>query len=183
MLGRMLHDPDHVESRVPELAGLDLLDMEVSFAREKETAQASGVVDASGWLASSNGILVDGYEIHAGQNQFGEKVLSWLRIGNRVDGVMNERGNVLGSYLHGLFDDGQLFAAIAAHIRKEKGIDTETQVPMTLDEYREQRDLPVAGHRSARNFLHHCIYSVKAVCHGCCLLLLLYYIKSDCQYP
>ena len=138
MLGRKLHDPDHVESRVPELAGLDLLDMEVTFAREKETAQASGVVDASGWLASSNGILVDGYEIHAGQNQFGEKVLPWLRIGNRVDGVMNERGNVLGSYLHGLFDDGQLFAAIAAHIRKEKGIDTETQAPMTLDEYRER---------------------------------------------
>ena len=138
MLGRKLHDPDHVESRVPELAGLDLLDMEVTFAREKETAQASGVVDASGWLASSNGILVDGYEIHAGQNQFGEKALPWLRIGNRVDGVMNERGNVLGSYLHGLFDDGQLFAAIAAHIRKEKGIDTETQVPMTLDEYRER---------------------------------------------
>ena len=138
MLGRKLHDPDHVESRVPELAGLDLLDMEVTFAREKETAQASGIVDASGWLASSNGILVDGYEIHAGQNQFGERALPWLRIGNRVDGVMNERGNVLGSYLHGLFDDGQLFAAIAAHIRKEKGIDTETQVPMTLDEYRER---------------------------------------------
>ncbi len=138
MLGRKLHDPDHVESRVPELAGLDLLDMEVTFAREKETAQASGVVDASGWLASSNGILVDGYEIHAGQNQFGERALPWLRIGNRVDGVMNERGNVLGSYLHGLFDDGQLFAAIAAHIRKEKGIDTETQAPMTLDEYRER---------------------------------------------
>ena len=138
MLGRKLHDPGHVESRVPELAGLDLLDMEVTFAREKETAQASGVVDASGWLASSNGILVDGYEIHAGQNQFGERALPWLRIGNRVDGVMNERGNVLGSYLHGLFDDGQLFAAIAAHIRKEKGIDTETQAPMTLDEYRER---------------------------------------------
>lgn len=138
MLGRKLHDPDHVESRVPELAGLDLLDMEVTFAKEKETAQASGIVDASGWLAASNGILVDGYEIHAGQNQFGERALPWLRIGNRVDGVMNERGNVLGSYLHGLFDDGQLFAAIAAHIRKEKGIDTETQAPMTLDEYRER---------------------------------------------
>ena len=138
MLGRKLHDPDHVESRVPELAGLDLLDMEVTFAREKETAQASGIVDASGWLAASNGILVDGYEIHAGQNQFGERALPWLRIGNRVDGVMNERGNVLGSYLHGLFDDGQLFAAIAAHIRKEKGIDTKTQAPMTLDEYRER---------------------------------------------
>jgi len=40
MLGRVLHDPDHVESRVPHLAGLDLLDMEVTFFREKHTAQA-----------------------------------------------------------------------------------------------------------------------------------------------
>lgn len=73
----------------PELAGLDLLDMEVTFAREKETAQTSGVVDASGWLAASNGILVDGYEIHAGQNQFGERALPWLRIGD-LRGRRNE---------------------------------------------------------------------------------------------
>ena len=138
MLGRKLHDPDHVESRVPELAGLDLLDMEVTFAKEKHTAQASGVVEASGWLASANGITVDGYEIHAGHNHLGEKALPWLRIGDKVDGVMNVQGNVLGSYLHGLFDDGQLFAAIAAHIRKEKGIVTENQTPVSFEEFRER---------------------------------------------
>ena len=138
MLGRKLHDPDHVESRVPELAGLDLLDMEVTFAREKYTAQASGVVEASGWLAEANGVTVDGYEIHAGHNRLGEAAVPWLRIGSRVDGVTNARGNVLGSYLHGLFDDGQLFAAIAAHIRKEKGVVTENQAPVSFEEFRER---------------------------------------------
>lgn len=138
MLGKKLHDPDHVESRVPELSGLGLLDMEVTFAKEKHTAQASGIVDASGWLSSANGILVDGYEIHAGQNQLGEAARPWLRIGDGIDGIMNERGNVLGSYLHGLFDDGQLFAAIATHIRREKGIDSEAQAPMSLAEFRER---------------------------------------------
>lgn len=138
MLGRKLHDPDHVESRVPELAGLDLLDMEVTFAKEKHTAQASGVVAASGWLTDANGVTVDGYEIHAGHNHLGENAVPWLRIGGKVDGVMNAQGNVLGSYLHGLFDDGQLFAAIAAHIRKEKGIVTENQAPVSFQEFRER---------------------------------------------
>ena len=138
MLGHKLHDPDHVESRVPELAGLDLLDMEVTFAKEKHTAQASGVVNASGWLAQANGVTVDGYEIHAGHNRLGENALPWLRIGKRVDGVMNAQGNVLGSYLHGLFDDGQLFAAIAAHIRREKGITAEYQAPVSFEAFRER---------------------------------------------
>lgn len=138
MLGRKLHDPDHVESRVPELAGLDLLDMEVTFAKEKHTAQASGVVEASGWLTEASGVTVDGYEIHAGYNHLGENAVPWLRIGGKVDGVMNAQGNVLGSYLHGLFDDGQLFAAIAAHIRKEKGIVTENQAPVSFQEFRER---------------------------------------------
>ena len=138
MLGHKLHDPDHVESRVPELAGLDLLDMEVTFAKEKHTAQASGVVEASGWLAEANGVTVDGYEIHAGHNHLGKTALPWLRIGGKVDGIMNAQGNVLGSYLHGLFDDGQLFAAIAAHIRREKGIATENQAPVSFEAFRER---------------------------------------------
>ena len=139
MLGRMLHDPDHVESRVPSLAGLDLLDMEVTFAKEKCTAQASGTVQCeAGWLAAANGVVVDGYEIHAGRNQPGGQAVPWLWINGRVDGIMNRQGNVLGSYLHGLFDDGQLFAAIAAQIRRQKGRDGQMQAPVSFAAFRER---------------------------------------------
>ena len=139
MLGRVLHDPEHVESRVPDLAGLDLLDMEVTFEKEKYTAQASGTVNCdSGWLTDANGITVDGYEIHAGQNHLGEDAVPWLHINGHVDGIMNRQGNVMGSYLHGLFDDGQLFAAIASHIRKQKGLDGETQTPVSFEAFRER---------------------------------------------
>ena len=139
MLGRVLHDPEHVESRVPDLAGLDLLDMEVTFEKEKYTAQASGTVNCdSGWLTDANGITVDGYEIHAGQNHLGEDAVPWLHINGHVDGIMNRQGNVMGSYLHGLFDDGQLFAAIASHIRKKKGLDGETQTPVSFEAFRER---------------------------------------------
>jgi len=139
MLGRVLHDPEHVESRVPELAGLGLLDMEVTFEKEKRTAQACGTVDCpGGWLAGANGTTVDGYEIHAGRNTLGSAAVPWLRIGGQVDGVMNAQGNVMGSYLHGLFDDGQLFAAIAAFIRRQKGISGEAQEPVSFEQFRER---------------------------------------------
>lgn len=139
MLGSMLHDPGHVESRVPEIAGLGLLDMEVTFEAEKRTAQSSGVVCCqTGWLREAAGLTVDGYEIHAGQNSLGESAVPWLKIGGHVDGVMNENGNVLGSYLHGLFDDGQLFAVIAARIRAQKGVDTAPRQPVSFAQFRER---------------------------------------------
>ena len=139
MLGSVLHDPCHVESRVPEVAGLDLLDMEVTFEKEKKTQQSSGVVcGEAGWLSRANGVTVDGYEIHAGQSAFGEAAVPWLRIGDYIDGVMNARGNVLGSYLHGLFDDGQLFGAIAAHIRESKGLSGEVRDAVSFEEFRER---------------------------------------------
>ncbi|MGN0764433.1 MAG: cobyric acid synthase [Aristaeellaceae bacterium] len=139
MLGHTLRDPEHVESRVPELVGLGLLDMTVAFEREKRTVQTSGVVDCpSGWLAAHNGLMVDGYEIHAGRNALGENAVPWLRAGGQTDGIMNAQGNVLGSYLHGLFDDGQLFAAIAAHIREGKGAFAAAPQPVTLEQFRQR---------------------------------------------
>ena len=139
MLGTVLRDPFHVESRVPEVSGLGLLDMEVTFAREKRTRQATGRVEcAEGWLKDADGMLVDGYEIHAGQNQFGPRCVPWMRMDGEIDGVRNPDGNVMGSYLHGLFDDGQLFGCIAAHVRAQKGLDAAAEKPLTLDAFRER---------------------------------------------
>jgi len=139
MLGNTLRDPGHVESRVPEVAGLGLLDMEVTFAAEKRTAQSTGTIECpSGWLKDLSGMLLDGYEIHAGHNAFGRECVPWLTIGGETDGVCNPAGNVIGTYLHGIFDDGQFFSALAARIRKAKGI-SEAQAPVqTMEQFREK---------------------------------------------
>ena len=139
MLGKWLHDPHHSESNVPETAGLGLLDMEVTFEPEKRTAQATGtVICSSGWLKEYRGLTMDGYEIHAGRNQYGGGAVPWLRTESGADGIMNARGNVLGSYLHGLFDDGQFFAALAARIREERGETGTEQSPVSLEAFREK---------------------------------------------
>ena len=138
MLGNTLRDPEHVESRVPETAGLGLLDMNVTFETEKRTVQSSGTVACEkGWLQTLNGLIMDGYEIHAGRNEFG-RCVPWLKIGGQVDGVCNEQGNVMGTYLHGLFDDGQFFAALAAHVRGERGETAPQGEPLTMDAFRER---------------------------------------------
>ncbi len=139
MLANRLLDPHHTESNVPEAAGLDLLDMEVSFAAEKLTRQSRAEICAGeGWLGQLKGTMLDGYEIHAGHNSFGENCVPWLNIDGRTDGVMNPQGNVLGCYLHGIFDDGIFFGALAAHTRALKGAAAAQDNVLTLDEFRER---------------------------------------------
>ena len=139
MLGNRLCDPHHVESRVPEVAGLGLLDMDVVFRDEKTTVQATGEIRAeTGWLAKLNGVNVDGYEIHAGVNEFHSESRPWLYVRGEVDGVTNPQGNVIGSYVHGLFDNGALWRALRDQVRARRGLDAQDGETLTMDEYRER---------------------------------------------
>ena len=141
MLGETLRDPLHTESRIPELAGLGLLDFSVTFNAEKTTVQASGSVQAEeGWLSELNGVLLDGYEIHSGVNDFGPGCRPFLYLNGRSepDGVVNARGNVLGSYLHGIFDTGAFWRAIVNRVRAEKGLDANEGEVLTMAEFRDR---------------------------------------------
>ena len=141
MLGERLCDPDHVESRIPETAGLGLLDFCVSFRAEKTTLQASGAIEASDtWLRSLNGLMLDGYEIHSGVNAFGPGCVPFLRLNGRseADGVANPQGNVLGSYLHGIFDTGAFWRALVNHVRAGKGLDENSGELLTMEAFRDR---------------------------------------------
>ena len=137
MLAGKIRDPLHTESALPEISGLGLLDMEVAFEAEKTTRQSAGVIACEeGWLREWNGMLLDGYEIHAGKNAFGPGCVPWLRVRGETDGVMNPEGNVLGTYLHGLFDGGQFFPALCARVRGENRT-AAGAAAMTMKEFRE----------------------------------------------
>lgn len=141
MLGQSLHDPLHTESRIAEMAGLGLLDFSVTFNAEKTTVQAKGAIDCKeGWMRELNGILLDGYEIHPGVNTFGENCVPFLRLNGReeIDGVTNKRGNVIGSYLHGIFDTGSFWRALVNRIRAQKGMDTSEEKVLTVQQFRDR---------------------------------------------
>lgn len=139
MLGKKLHDPLHTESVLGSIDGLGLLDMEVMFHEEKRTVQSVGTVCAEcGWLAAAKDMLLDGYEIHAGDSTFGPDTMPWLTIGGQVDGVSSIAGNVMGTYLHGLFDDGQLPRLMINHLKELRGQTGDDRPVMTLEQFRER---------------------------------------------
>ncbi|MDE3118523.1 MAG: hypothetical protein KGL03_05845, partial [Nitrospirota bacterium] len=103
LLGNKIVDQDEVESSEVELAGLGLLDVTTSFAREKVTVGVSGRHRASG-------CSVEGYEIHMGRTSLGAGAQPWLEVRTagettvRPEGASSQDGLVFGTYVHGLFD-------------------------------------------------------------------------------
>ena len=141
MLGQALRDPEGVESAARETSGLGLLDMEVSFYPEKTTVQASPrLTGAPDWLAPLAGQPLSGYEIHSGVNRFAPGTRFWLG----GDGAVNAGGNVLGTYLHGLFDDGVLADALIRRARRLRGLPEAPSAAVDMAAYREAQFVALA---------------------------------------
>lgn len=128
MLGLTLHDPDGIESAVSKTAGLSLLAVTSRFWPVKSTHQIKAqVVLANGLLAKAKGATIQGYEIHMGQTH-GANALRPFRIEQRseescsdADGCLSENGNIIGTYIHGLFHNDDLRRGILAELAERKG--------------------------------------------------------------
>ena len=132
MLGTMLYDPEGVESTMMEMEGLGLLPMTTVFAGHKETHRVRGkVVQDSGLLAGAKGLALQGYEIHMGRTT-AENVSAAFQIDDRsdvpvtedtaFDGALAPSGRVLGTYIHGLFHNGELRRCVLRALARAKGV-------------------------------------------------------------
>ena len=128
MLGRTVCDPEQVESAgTTEIQGLGLLDMDTVFLGEKVQTQVSGIfTGVTGLLSSLNGMDYTGYEIHMGRSQ--EKMPP-----------LQEKGNVYGSYIHGIFDAPGVSDEILRAICTQKGLDFAALGTFDLQEYKERQ--------------------------------------------
>lgn len=111
MLGEALVDPHGIDGNAP---GLGLLPLVTVFEREKTVRHRRatfGTLTGS-WAALSN-VPMAGYEIHHGQTAAHPQM---AQDGHAVmpEGLawQNARGNVLGLYLHGLFEDAAVLHAL-----------------------------------------------------------------------
>lgn len=126
MLGARINDPQHVESAVESLAGLNLLPVTTQFLPEKATHQAQARIQSGqGWMAQLNGSLISGYEIHAGDTT-GQS--HWLEITQRngqavqvPDGSFSSNGKIWGCYLHGIFANDAFRQAWLESLGWQKG--------------------------------------------------------------
>ncbi len=107
MLGKAIHDPHGVESAAGSSAGLGLLDVETTLAREKQLRNVRGRL-AIGDAA------VTGYEIHAGVTTGPALARPAVYLETRADGALSDDGQVLGTYVHGLFDTAAACDALLA---------------------------------------------------------------------
>lgn len=105
MLGRTVHDPLGIESRAGSHAGLGLLDMETALEPEKQLRNVCGT------LVLENA-PVHGYEIHAGVTTGAALSRPAVRLGSREDGALSEDQQILGTYVHGLFESSQACDAL-----------------------------------------------------------------------
>ncbi|HEX3016139.1 MAG TPA: cobyric acid synthase [Desulfobacteria bacterium] len=108
MLGKQINDPDQTESDLGTVQGLGLLDITTTFLPEKVTTQVKGKVYGREFcLADCPAEELDGYEIHMGRTELGAAVSPAfiLRRGEdeHLDGAVS--GRVMGTYLHGIFDN------------------------------------------------------------------------------
>lgn len=129
LLGKRLIDG--IESGIGEMEGLGLLDCETRFAKDKITAQVSGQIvgQSDGMFGGFAGIAINGYEIHMGHTELGVDAVPFSQLTSRNgeimssnDGAINRAGNVMGSYIHGLFDEGDFTRRLLNRLRVNKGL-------------------------------------------------------------
>lgn len=118
MLGRRVLDPDRVESPLTEVEGLGLLPVQTVLRGAKVTQRVTGTVATErGLLGSAAGAPLMGYEIHVGDSEALAPISPALCLRRSsgeemVDGCIDERGAVLGTYVHGLFDNRDIRSSV-----------------------------------------------------------------------
>lgn len=128
MLGRAIRDPERVEAEVEHADGLGLLPVSTTFSREKTTAQVRGRLAAGSFLGPA-GAAITGYEIHMGRIDHEPGARPALELTHRngepaavPDGAIAGDGAVVGTLVHGLFEDDGLRGAFLSALRAARGL-------------------------------------------------------------
>ncbi|MDD5616526.1 MAG: cobyric acid synthase [Candidatus Methanoperedens sp.] len=105
------------------IRGLGLLDVSTQFCEyRKKTEQVEKTVTGNGAiLGQIKGEKVSGYEIHMGETLIGSmNESSEYAFGD--DGCVSRNGLVIGTYLHGLFENKNIRDAFLGYLYKRRGM-------------------------------------------------------------
>lgn len=128
MLGEALSDPEGVE-RPGTVRGLGLLPCRTTFTAQKTRTRKRAV--------HRSGAGLEGYEIHMGETDTGGAEPFCVLEDGTPEGAV--RGNVFGTYLHGLFDTGELTVRLAEELAGRKGLSLEPVTPEPRAAYRQRQ--------------------------------------------
>jgi adenosylcobyric acid synthase len=148
MLGRTIRDPYGIEGDHQKIDGLGLLDVETLLEETKVTAQVEAISSAEFTLHSRgalintgiNGVrsserndveILKGYEIHMGRTSGDgglfklRRLVSHSAIRNPQSEIISDgscKGNVWGTYIHGIFDNDRFRRSLINGLREARGL-------------------------------------------------------------
>jgi len=140
MLGETIADPLGIESEAGQSVALALLPFNTVIEAEKQLRRVSGEL-------SLDASAVVGYEIHAG-NSTGpalSRPLAQLECG--ADGAISTDNNIIGTYIHGLFDQSAAcqsilsWAGLSAPQAVDHGARQEHEINRLADAIEQHLDL------------------------------------------
>lgn len=105
MLGQQIHDLQGLEGTPGSSVGLGLLEMQTTLESEKQLRRVQGK------LAFTDA-TVTGYEIHMGISQGEALQHPAAFLSNAPEGALSADNQIMGTYLHGLFDHPQACLAL-----------------------------------------------------------------------
>ena len=136
MLGNQIFDRDSVEEG-GSIRGMELLPIETSLEKEKMRSQVQGVINTiHGIFSELSGRSYTGYEIHMGQTRYEEDLSG--NIDEKVV-VTGKRENIYGSYVHGLFDCGNIASVMVEALARKKEISMKTRTDMDYQRFKESQ--------------------------------------------
>ena len=137
MLGTKVSDPEGAEGG-GEAAGLGLLPVSTVLSGDKKTEQFRGrFTDAEGIFSGLSGLEIEGYEIHAGRTCRDDST------GRSVSGFTSGDtgvccGNIYGTYIHGIFDNGGIAGTVVNALADRKGAALASCDELSRREFREK---------------------------------------------
>lgn len=159
MLGETISDPYQVESG-GSMKGMGLLPAATELKQEKTRTQVTGTFgEISGALSGLSGKSVRGYEIHMGSTGYGGSIADSenvrqpesrsdekgyvCRIQNEADGSVKYdgifSGNVYGTYVHGIFDEGTLAETLVGILAARKGVALDTGQMISYGQFKQMQ--------------------------------------------
>ena len=125
MLGKRISDPAGIEGG-GEIDSMGLLDFTTVFSQEKTRSRTEGVFSGvEGMFSCLNGLRYSGYEIHMGQSD--------------DSGTVLQKGNVYGSYVHGIFDEDGIAQSVVHALYERRGLSFDEDSEFDVRSYRESQ--------------------------------------------
>lgn len=127
MLGASIDDPDSVEEG-GFIRGMELLKISTVLNKQKIRSQVKGKLqDVDGTFSGLCGLSYEGYEIHMGRSY---ETQTKQDITAPVV-VLGDARNIYGTYIHGIFDKGEIASAIIRQLAGIKGVSLDG----TMEDY------------------------------------------------